>query len=48
MLNKLIAGVIISAGVGSMFLSAYWSALDYTALVQANQLLSAKAKTGSE
>jgi hypothetical protein len=47
MLNKLVAIVIVNAGIASIAVSAYWAALDYAALVEANQLLKARERVGS-
>ena len=48
MLNKLIAAIFISAGAFGFAVSTYWGALDYAALVQANQKLLSVQFSGSD
>lgn len=48
MLKRLIAAILINAGIFGFAVSTYWGALDYAALVQANQKLLSIQSSGSD
>lgn len=48
MFNKLVAAIFVNAGIFGFAISTYWGALDYAALVQANQRLQSVQFSGSE